>query len=191
LQRQINQWIFGNLLEGISLHAESPELIFAANKGRPEKTEEGADGNGTKPNKPEEDDGLIVSETPVKVIELPMHQDQPEPDISQRLENVIAMPEPPSPELAWLTQPLSGRTLAWTVDVLVVFASLLLFTLVFLSVTREAPPWPLASIVGAALMMAGMYWVFFRLFVGGSLGAKLARIAEADVQAGGPETRFR
>jgi len=189
LQRQINQWIFGNLLEGISLHAEHTESIFASNNARAVKTEENADGNGTKPSEPEEDDGLIVSETPVKVIELPMHREPPEPVVRQ--EDVVAISEPSSTELGWLTQPLSGRTLAWTVDVLVVVASLLLFTLVFLSVTREAPRWPLASVVGAAFMMAGMYWGFFRVFVGGSLGAKLARIAAADAEGNGPESRFR
>jgi hypothetical protein len=188
LQRQINQWIFGNLLEGVSLHTEHPESIFAANKSRAVKTEENADGNGTKPSEPEEDDGLIVSETPVKVIELPMHREPPEPLVRQ--EDVVAI-SAPSTELSWLTQPLSGRTLAWTVDVLVVIASLLLFTLVFLSVTREAPRWPLASELGAALMMAGMYWGFFRVFYGSSFGAKLARIAEADAEGDGTETRFR
>lgn len=188
LQRQINQWIFGNLLEGISLHAEHAESIFAANRISPLKTEAN-NGNGTKATESEEDDGLIVSETPVKVIELPMHRDPPEPVVRQ--EDVVAIPESPSTELDWLTQPLSGRTLAWTVDVLVVIASLLLFTLVFLSVTREAPPWPLATIVGAALMMAGMYWGFFRVLAGGSFGARLARIAAADTEGDGPETRFR
>lgn len=189
LQRQINQWIFGNLLEGISLHSEHQESIFAPNKSRPLKTGEETDGNGTKPVEPQEDDGLIVSETPVKVIELPMHREAPEPVVRQ--EDVVAIPESPTVELTWLTQPLSGRTLAWTVDALVVMASLLLFTLVFLSVTREAPPWPLATVAGAALMMAGMYWGFFRVVGGGSLGAKLARIAEADAEGNGPETRFR
>lgn len=189
LQRQINQWIFGNLLEGISLHSEHQESIFAPNKSRPLKTGEETDGNGTKPVEPQEDDGLIVSETPVKVIELPMHREAPEPVVRQ--EDVAVIPESPTVELTWLTQPLSGRTLAWTVDALVVMASLLLFTLVFLSVTREAPPWPLATVAGAALMMAGMYWGFFRVVGGGSLGAKLARIAEADAEGNGPETRFR
>lgn len=189
LQRQINQWIFGNLLEGISLHSEHQESMFAPNKSRPLKTGEETDGNGTKPVEPQEDDGLIVSETPVKVIELPMHREAPEPVVRQ--EDVAVIPESPTVELTWLTQPLSGRTLAWTVDALVVMASLLLFTLVFLSVTREAPPWPLATVAGAALMMAGMYWGFFRVVGGGSLGAKLARIAEADAEGNGPETRFR
>jgi hypothetical protein len=189
LQRQINQWIFGNLLEGISLHGEHPESIFAPNSGHAVKAEESADGNGRKSSEAEEGDGLIVSETPVKVIELPMHREPPEPVVRQ--EDAVLIPELPPSEFAWLTQPLSGRTLAWTVDVLVVVASLLLFTLVFLSVTREAPRWPLLSIVGAALMMALMYWVFFRVFAGASLGAKLARMAEADAEGDGSESRFR
>ena len=188
LQRQINQWIFGNLLEGISLHTEHTESIFAPNNGHAVKTEETAVGNGSKPSEPEEDDGLIVSETPVKVIELPKQLEPPETVVT---ENIGAVPVLPSTELAWLTRPLSGRALAWTLDVLVVIASLLLFTLVFLSITREAPPWPLVSVLGAALMMAGMYWVFSRLFAGGSLGAKLARMADAEAEGDGSESRFR
>jgi hypothetical protein len=77
------------------------------------------------------------------------------------------------------------------VDVLVVMSSLLLFALIFLSMTREAPPWPLASITGAALMVAGMYWIFFRVFAGRSLGSQLARIAQADAEKDGSENRFR
>lgn len=189
LQQQINQWIFGNLLEGISLHTGPSESIFAPTNGRGTQPEENGNGNRATPGEGAEDDGLLVSATPVKVIELPMHREPPETVISE--EDVVAIPQPPSDQLGWLVRPLTGRTLAWAVDGLVVVASLLLFMLVFLSVTREAPPWPLASVAGAALMMAGMYRLFFRLFAGGSLGAKLARIAETDSERNGPETRFR
>lgn len=188
LQQQINQWIFGNLLEGISFHAELSETIFAPRNDRGIQSEKNGIDNAAIPGAVEEDDGLLVSATPVKVIELPMRREPPETVI--REEDLVAVLQPPSDQLAWLARPLTGRTLAWTVDALVVFASLLLFTLVFLSVTREAPPWPLASVTAGALMMAGMYWVFFRLFAGRSLGAKLARVAEKDTEQG-PETRFR
>lgn len=189
LQQQINQWIFGNLLEGISLYAGPSETIFAPRDGRGTQSGKEQIGNAPIPGEVGEDDGLLVAATPVKVIELPMHREPPETVI--RDEDVVAIPQLPPDESGWLARPLAGRTLAWTVDVLVVFASLLLFTLVFLWVTREAPPWPFASVAGAALMMAGMYWGFFRLLAGGSLGAKLARIAETDAERDGPETRFR
>ena len=125
----------------------------------------------------EEDDGLMVSAAPVKVIALPMRHEPPE----EGFRNECATGEAELPSSGdWLSQPLSGRTLAWTVDTLVVVAALLLFTLVFLSVTREAPKWPMAMVSGAALTMAGLYWAFFRYFAGGSLGARLARIAESE-----------
>lgn len=179
LKQQINQWIFGNLLEGISLHTEHSGSIFAP---RPESdVRVQAPGNGRSSiAAAEEDDGLIVSASPVKVIALPVRREPPEPVIQE--EEVIRETQPLSEEPDWLSQPLTGRTLAWTVDGLVVFASLLLFTLVFLSVTREAPKWPLTMVSGAALTMAGLYWAFFRYFAGGSLGTKLARIAESDEQ---------
>jgi len=177
LKQQINQWIFGNLLEGISLHAEHSGSIFAP---KPEnEVHVHAAGNGRSSTvAAEEDDGLMVSASPVKVIALPVRREPPEPVI--REEDVIGETQLLAEAPDWLSQPLTGRTLAWTVDGLVVFASLLLFTLVFLSVTREAPKWPLPMVSGAALTMAGLYWAFFRYFAGGSLGTKLARIAESD-----------
>src|SRR5262249_53153202 len=138
-QQQINQWIFGNLLEGISLHTDRTDSIFASYAGNGWKL------SVTYTAEPEEDDGLLVSATPVKVIELPMRREPPAPEVS-REEPVVAAPDLStefSGQLDWLSQPLSGCALAWTVDALVVFASVLLFTLIFLSVTREASRWPL------------------------------------------------
>jgi PilZ domain len=179
LKQQINQWIFGNLLEGISLHAEHSGSIFAP---KPEnEVHVHAAGNGCSSTvAAEEDDGLMVSASPVKVIALPVRREPPEPVI--REEDVIGETQLLAEAPDWLSQPLTGRTLAWIVDGLVVFASLLLFTLVFLSVTREAPKWPLPMVSGAALTMAGLYWAFFRYFAGGSLGTRLARIAESEGQ---------
>ena len=56
MTRQINEWIFGNLLEGLSLHAEPVGSIFS------ESARGGFD---------EIEDGLMVSAAPLKVIELP------------------------------------------------------------------------------------------------------------------------
>jgi hypothetical protein len=180
LKQQINQWIFGNLLEGISLHAEHSGSIFAP-KPENEVHVDAAGKGRSSIVAAEEDDGLMVSASPVKVIALPVRRDPPEPVVREE-EDVINETQPLSADLDWLSQPLTGRTLAWTVDGLVVFASLLLFTLVFLSVTRETPKWPLPMVSGAALTMAGLYWAFFRYFAGGSLGTRLARIAESEGQ---------
>jgi protein-S-isoprenylcysteine O-methyltransferase Ste14 len=99
----------------------------------------------------------------------------------------------PSTQLDWLSQPLSGRSLSWTVDALVVVAALLLFVLVFLSVTREPPRWPLAMVGAAAVVVAVLYWGFFQLFGGSSPGARLARMAGSDLEddAEASGARFR
>lgn len=156
--RQVQEWIFGNLLEGISVHWERPESIFA----RP----------ALSPGMDEEDDGLMISSTPLNVIELPrqgvlVHRTVLDDDDSE-----IAVP------FSWLSQPLSEKGLTWTVNTLVVIAGLLLFALIFLSVTSEAPSLPIT--VAGALFVVLMYWGFFAMFGGCSLGARLARLAMSE-----------
>lgn len=199
LKKQINEWIFGDLLDGISLHVEQPGSIFAPTNGHGARDSANGNGNGygiqgngnghvSPANTAEEDDGLLVSPMPVKVIELPTPHEPPSwaapPSATAIAEDVG--------ELDWLSQPLSGRTLAWTVDTLVVVASMLLFTLVFLTVTGEAPRYPLAVVTATFIAMSTMYWGFFRYFAGASLGVRLARLAEAssddEVQR---DSRFR
>jgi len=187
LKRHINQWIFGDLLEGISFHADAPGSIFAPTNGHKPQHAAG-NGNGSIAAA-EEQDGLLVSSAPVQVIELPTLPD-PVPQTYAQANTPDWIPPRNFGELDWLSQPLSGRTLAWTIDTLVVIAASLLFALVFLSVTREAPPWPLAFVSGGCLIMTGMYWGFFRVFAGGSLGARLARLAEANAEHS-DDTRFR
>jgi hypothetical protein len=169
MTRQINEWIFGNLLEGGAAHAEPAGPMFA------ESAIQG-------------DDGLVLSAAPRKVIELPLRAEADESAedshvaeqaaTNQTATNQIAANK--SVELDWLSQPLSGRGLVWTVNTLVVVAALLLFAVVFLSVTREAPPWPIASASVAALLVAGLYWGFFKMFGGSSPGTRLARLAGSD-----------
>jgi hypothetical protein len=164
MARQIDEWIFGNLLEGISLHSERAGTMFAASPAA------------------EEDDGLMVSAAPVKIIELPVRL-QPSGYERELPENAAAA------ELDWLSQPLSGRNLIWTINALVMAAALLLFALVFLSVTHEAPPRPFAMTGVGAASVAALYWGFFQWFGGESPGARLARLAglEGDME----ENRFR
>lgn len=191
--RQIDEWIFGNLLEGISLHSERDESAFAdpiltllplaqtslAEQSSLESPVEEADGD---------DDGLMVSAAPLKVIELPARPELLQSPHYDASEIAARMPA----ELDWLSQPLSSRGLAWTVNTLVVVASLLLFVLVFLSVTREAPKWPVEMTAGAAIFVVVLYWGFFRTFGGSSLGARLASLAESGKDNSDEgETRFR
>ncbi len=83
----------------------------------------------------------------------------------------------PYAQVNWLSRPLSGRTLCWLVDGLVVTAALLMFALIFLSIAKELPPWPLTlgTTLAAAVFVAFAYRAVFAVFGGPSLGARLAR----------------
>lgn len=167
---QLKEWIFGNLLEGIAPPASPGESIFARNGKRTIQ-----------------EDGLLLSALPRKVIQL-AERSIPTPEERSR----ELAPESDRVSLDWLSQPLSNRGLAWTVNALVVTAGLLLFAVVFLSVTREAPPWPFATTIGAGCLVAAMYWGFFQMFGGSSLGERLARLATGDVEEQEPTgARFR
>lgn len=181
--RQIGEWIFGDLLEGISLHADPAESMFAA----PGAAQEVPLGEAVRQS--EEEDGLMVSHVPVKVIELPSRREPVMPGFQPR----EAVAEIERTGLDWLSQPLSGRGLVWTIHTLVVFAGLLLFALVFLSINRESTPWPLPMAAGAIVVVAGLYWIFFHLFGGTSLGTRLARLAgyPADEEKQEKAARFR
>jgi hypothetical protein len=162
MTRQINEWIFANLLEGIALHARPVGAIFSESTAFPEI-----------------EDGLMVSAAPLKVIELPL---RPQPVEPGRVRDETS---------DWLSQPLSGQSLVWTINTLVVVAALLLFALVFLSVTREPPRWPLALVGGATIFVGAFYWGFFRLFGGSSPGARLARLVGCDLEEETDDARFR
>jgi len=166
MARQIDEWILGNLLEGIPLHSESDRSMFGESLV-------------AVPLPQEMEDGLMISTAPRKVIELPT---RPEPAEELRIHEAAASVPHESAELDWLSQPLSSRGLAWTVNALAVVASLLLFALVFLAVTRELPKWPAAMAAGAAICVTALYWGFFRLFGGASPGTRLARLAGYDLQ---------
>ena len=180
--RRVDEWIFGDLLENTSVHSHPDGYIFSVSSAVGKEEAESV-------AEEEEDDGLIVSPSPVKVIELPERRDPWAP--AGAFENAEAVPRMPG-ELDWLSQPLSQRGITWLVNSLTIAAALLLFALVFLSVTRELPKWPVAITGGAALAVVVLYWGFFKLFGGGSPGARLARLAGCD--PGGedePAARFR
>jgi PilZ domain len=189
LSRQINAWIFGDLLEEVSLHFDSLNYIFAvpdSNSAAAAQLEK--NGNGLGGSKI--DDGLIVSETPVKVIAL-TPRDEIIPVVPQR--PMAAAAQPLLNELDWLSQPLSSRGLAWTVHTLVVVAGMLLFGLVFLAFTGEIPEWPVTATLGVGAVVTGLYWIFFQFMGGNSLGDRLARLVGYDDEDNEPadESRFR
>lgn len=179
---KISEWIFGDLLERVSLHVDPGESIFAAKSPLTEDSVA----------KAEQDDGLMVSAAPVKVIPI-VERKTATTDDSPFLRAIASkrVTAAKERELDWLSQPLSGRGLAWAVHSLVVLAGILLFVLVFLAITREAPAWPIAMASGAAFVVAGMYWSFFQIFGGSTLGARLARLAQAEPVEEEKGPRFR
>ena len=163
--RQINEWIFGDLLAGAALHSEGSGLMFAASAPSVESAV------GT-------DDGLMVSASSRKVIELPVVLRDTVRDARVQLD--------------WLSQPLSGRSLIWTINTLAVFAALLLFALIFLTVAGESPRWPVTTACAGAVCVGALYWGFFRLFGGSSPGARLARMVGVDAdEERANDARFR
>jgi PilZ domain len=171
IDRQIQEWIFGNLLEGCAVHADRTASMFAVPATRSSETTE--------------DDGLLVSATSRGVIEL-----APLEAVPGNLGHAVLTEEDPV-ALDWLSQPFSGPGLTWTVNALAVIAGLLLFALVFLSVTHETPSWQV--MIAGAFFVPFLYWGFFQLFGGSSLGARLARLAARDQEEEDERTgaRFR
>ncbi|MGA7926454.1 MAG: PilZ domain-containing protein [Candidatus Sulfotelmatobacter sp.] len=187
---QINEWIFSNLLDAMAREADHPRSIFGASVASIARKEKVREENLRDENAPEENDGLTVSAAPRPAIRLEpgvARQDEAqaayqncEEDLTGPAYESHASELPgfePNEPLNWLSRPLSGRTLAWLVDSLVVLAALLLFALIFISIAHELPPWPLTlgTASAAAVFVAAAYWAIFAVFGGPSLGARLAQ----------------
>ncbi|MGB7600083.1 MAG: PilZ domain-containing protein [Candidatus Sulfotelmatobacter sp.] len=186
--RQIDQWIFSNLLDGIEPEAEHGRSIFGSLSASLARKE----------NTLEQDDGLTVSAAgrPAIRVEPPKAARNEEMFPGRHREQDLAEElDQPDTQLNWLSRPISGQTLAWLVDSLVMIAGLLLFTLIFLSITHELPPWPLAAgaISSGAVLVGAAYWCVFAVFGGASLGARLAGSASVFKQEEEPDEvrRFR
>ncbi len=168
--RQIDQWIFSNLLDGIEPKVDYGRSIFGALplSMLPEKEDV-----------VEQNDGLTVSAACRPAIRVePQYaaRDEAMFPAQHREQNLTEEPAQADEQLNWLSRPISGQTLAWLVDSLVMIAGLLLFALIFLSITHELPPWPLAAgaISSGAVLVGAAYWGLFAVFGGASLGARLA-----------------
>jgi hypothetical protein len=168
LSRDIQQWIFGDLLEAAALH--SNRAMFAL--------------PGLRESAPIEEDGLLTSATPVKVIGLPHLLDQVE---NSALQDIVDEETPAA--LDWLLPPLSASGLAWAVNALAMIAGLLLFAVIFLSVTHETPTWTVLATL--AVLVPALYWGFFRIFGGCSLGTRLARLTDCHDEEEPVGARFR
>jgi hypothetical protein len=209
--RELDEWTLAKLLEGASPVPRPTRSMFPATQSPKNEPRAAAPANSVvakSANLPEDEepieqcsaeeaessnDNLIISPGQVPVINLPM----PSAPVSnlQAVADDTVLSEPLSEDAShwdWLSRPLSGKRLAWTVNALVVVAAWLLSVLVFLSVLRDLPKWPLTMVFGAAIVVAALYWAFFRIFAGASLGVKLAQLMEGPTDQREPEEdRFR
>ena len=181
-RRQINEWIFSNLLGAVARDEDHSHSMFGASVVSIVREENVRETNADEENAPEESDGLTLSASSRRVIRLkPSIARWDEAPVLHRHseEDITDLADHPYGELTWLSQPLSGRTIAWLVDCLIVIAGVLLFALIFLSIAHELPPWPLTLGTGmaAAVFVAAVYWAVFVVFGGPSLGARLAQAA--------------
>ncbi|MGA8237438.1 MAG: hypothetical protein WB918_13045, partial [Candidatus Sulfotelmatobacter sp.] len=114
---------------------------------------------------------IRLQPSPARLDESPLLQAQSEEDLLDATDEPYAQ--------SWLSQPLSGRTLAWLVDSLIVIAGLFLFALIFLSIAHEVPPWSvtLGTFSAAAAFIVAAYWGVSAVFGGPSLGSRLAQAA--------------
>lgn len=193
---QINQWIFSNLLESAARAEGHPRSMFGSSvvsivrekvggEVREEVREEAREENELQP---QQNDGLTLSGAPRTPIRLQpdfvgevlrSHEQQ---ELAGPVDHARAQP-------SWLSRPLSDRSLRWLVDGLVVTAALLLFALIFLSITHELPRWPLTLGAAAAAMafIAATYRIIFAVLGGSSVGARLAQatsqVEEENVEA--------
>ncbi len=181
---QINEWIFSNLLDALARDAGHPRSTSrtltcgASMFGASVVSILGEDDVGDE-NASEENDGLTLSPSPRPAIRLqPALDRRDETPVLQRYdeEDLSDVADDPYAQ-SWLSQPLSGRTLAWLVDSLIVIAGVFLFALIFLSIAHEVPPWSvtLGTFSAAAAFIVAAYWAVFAVFGGPSLGARMAQ----------------
>ncbi|HEY6766294.1 MAG TPA: PilZ domain-containing protein [Candidatus Sulfotelmatobacter sp.] len=173
--QQLNAWILGDLLANIPQPSEPVGELFRA---APELIE-----GWSHPV------GVESPSTSSSQIRLPERELDPAPSPTQ-----YDSPVWRALDLAWLTRPLSGAALALAIDTLIVFAAILLFFVVFFSVSEAFPEWPMNLALGAAvaIFVATFYWGFFHTMAGTTLGSSLARLTDSSFDANREKrARFR
>jgi len=193
---QIKEWIFASLLDAIARDSVLPHSMFVPSIVAKAHVGEAPGNNAQNETSLEEDDGLTLSAPPRPAIRLRTNvtwRDETD-DVERPTEDVLASLYPVPATTSWLSQPLSGNTLAWMVDSLVMIAGLLLFALIFVAIAHEVPRWPLTlgAASAAAIFVAATYWTLFAMFGGSSLGARLAQATSGlDEEESDEADRFR
>jgi len=184
-RQQINEWIFSGLLEAAARENTPALSMPEASSARHREISSVAN------------DALTVSPVARPAIQL-------EPVIAERVVDSVRHGHVEefnrdnskmSVPRWWRINPPSGRTLAWLIDSIVMCVALFLFALIFLSITRELPPWPLtlgAGVITVGALAAG-YWALFSVWGGASAGTRLARAASGRVveEESESDRRFR
>jgi hypothetical protein len=145
-RRVLKEWLFFNLLAAAD-QISSASSIFGDAKRSGEQ--------------------LVASFEPHPFVTSPMHS-------TARTGDKLAASE--VFELSWWPVPVSPHVLSRMVDSLIVGAAVLVFSVVFLSVTQALPPWPMIS--GTAVFVTCAFFFFYKLlftfYCGGTIGAHLA-----------------
>ncbi len=182
--RQIDEWIFSDLLANLERPSMSPSIFEALPSIREEDVS--ADARLNMPAQPHSSISLGTN----------VSEDRASRARHSHYEEVPADTEAEARKTEqWLYRPLSAEALAWLVDGLVVVAALLLFALIFLSIAHELPPWPatLGAASSAAALVAAAYWVIFVFLGGSTLSARVAKSARvfSDTEENGERVDFR
>lgn len=167
VRRQLNLWIFQNLLRGLELAAP---ILSSSAAG----------------------DDLVLSATARPAIRV---RAATSASTSASARAVPVAPADSSLSISWWPQPVSFRSLAKMMDVLILLSAVLLFFCVFLAIAQTIPPWPatIALIAGVAGFFTALYWWICAWIGCETVGVQLARIALPD-SAGlprEPQARFR
>lgn len=179
VSRQIDEWIFSNLIETAQRQSADGCLNFGRSAHSASGAEDASD-----------NDGLTLSSTAREPIRLETSAVATQG--SQGRRNQLGA-DASATELSWLSRPLSPKSVAWAVDSLLVLVALLLFILIFLSIAHELPSWPVTtgSVLMVGIFILLVYRGLFGMFGGGTLGDRLTRISSPQEDKADEAMRFR
>jgi hypothetical protein len=160
----LKEWIFTKLL------ADASRVRWDALE-----SESSADGR--------ESDQLILSGRARPIIQLSVEEAQP-PRAAAEGDDILL-------EFSWWPVAIPSRKFSWSVDVLAVFAAVLLFALVFLPVTFEELSLvnSLAVLLASVAVFSALYWLYFAALGVSTAGVQLTKMAKDDYQAQSREER--
>lgn len=169
LRRQLNEWIFLSLLRG--LEPSTPILSSSAAT-----------------------DDLILSAGARPAIRVAPAMPAPVPVVARTFPPAVAMAEPQL-SVSWWPQPITSRSLAKLMDVLILLSAVLVFFCVFLAIAQTIPPWPatFALVAGVGGFFTALYWWICAWVGCETVGAQIAKLALPDPgrPAREPQARFR